>query len=209
MPSQTFFNLQITKQNKILEAAKKEFSKVPFAEASINQIIKEANISRGSFYMYFENKYDLISYILEFFRITLRNYMLKIIPSVDGDLEKITLEIHDYFYHLYEDKENQNFIKNIIIYFHSNMENNNSNCIHQQPIKDELQMMIPYLNPNQFYFTDENKIKSVVDIVFSVLKTVLYNAMLVSETVELSRKRLKEYLSIIKIGYTKKEEEMN
>ena len=49
MPSQTFFNLSKEKQEALLEAAKTEFTKVTFHDASINQIIKEAGISRGSF----------------------------------------------------------------------------------------------------------------------------------------------------------------
>lgn len=65
MPMQTFFNLQKDKQKKILDASKKEFSEYSFYDASINRIIKDAGISRGSFYQYFENKEDLFVYILE------------------------------------------------------------------------------------------------------------------------------------------------
>ena len=42
MPSSTFLNLPAEKQEKLLEAATREFSHRPFNEASINQIIKEA-----------------------------------------------------------------------------------------------------------------------------------------------------------------------
>ena len=52
-------NLPAEKQEKLLEAATREFSHRPFNEASINQIIKEAGIPRGSFYMYFQDKEDL------------------------------------------------------------------------------------------------------------------------------------------------------
>ena len=49
----------------IREAAKKEFARVPMDKVSINQIIKEADISRGSFYTYFEDKRDVLNYIFE------------------------------------------------------------------------------------------------------------------------------------------------
>lgn len=68
MPSQTFYNLPKDKQEKIIDASKKEFSKNNFYDASINKIIKDAGISRGSFYQYFENKEDLFVYILKGFR---------------------------------------------------------------------------------------------------------------------------------------------
>ncbi len=58
MPKETFNNLPIEKQNVIFNACIKEFSTYPFSQASINQIIKNAGISRGSFYQYFEDKWD-------------------------------------------------------------------------------------------------------------------------------------------------------
>ena len=62
MPSNTFFRLEKEKQDKILEASKKEFSKFPLEEASIANIVKEAGIPRGSFYQYFTGKEDVFFY---------------------------------------------------------------------------------------------------------------------------------------------------
>jgi len=58
MPKETFNNLPIEKQKLIFNACIKEFSLFPYSQASINQIIKTAGISRGSFYQYFEDKWD-------------------------------------------------------------------------------------------------------------------------------------------------------
>ncbi len=63
MPKQTFYNLSQEKQKKIIDAAKSEFSKNGFYDASINKIIKDAGIPRGSFYQYFETKEDLFLYL--------------------------------------------------------------------------------------------------------------------------------------------------
>ena len=68
MPTNTFFNLPIEKKEKIINAAKSEFVEYSFHDASINRIIKSAGISRGSFYMYFENKEELFLYILDGYR---------------------------------------------------------------------------------------------------------------------------------------------
>lgn len=64
MPTETFFNLSEAKQKRIFEAAVKEFAARRYSEASINQIVKEAQISRGSFYQYFNGKEDLYLYVL-------------------------------------------------------------------------------------------------------------------------------------------------
>jgi AcrR family transcriptional regulator len=65
VPKDTFNNLKEDKKQKIFDAAVKEFSAKRFSEASINQIIKTAEIPRGSFYQYFENKEDIYLYMFE------------------------------------------------------------------------------------------------------------------------------------------------
>ena len=64
MPTNTFFNLSEAKRKRIFAAAVEEFATRRFSEASINQIVKEARISRGSFYQYFRGKEDLYLYVL-------------------------------------------------------------------------------------------------------------------------------------------------
>ncbi|NLM45488.1 MAG: TetR/AcrR family transcriptional regulator [Firmicutes bacterium] len=64
MPKNTFFNLPQAKKARIFKAAVEEFAKKRFSEASINQIVKNAGISRGSFYQYFNDKEDLYIYML-------------------------------------------------------------------------------------------------------------------------------------------------
>ena len=99
MPTQRFLNLKDSKKNAILEAAAHEFARVPYSAVSINQIIKEAEISRGSFYTYFEDKDDLMRYMLrEFleeengnpFRLCIR--LLK--DWIKTGSERITFQIH-------------------------------------------------------------------------------------------------------------------
>ena len=63
MATERFLKLSQDKKDRILQAARHEFARVPFEDASINQIIKEAGISRGSFYTYFEDKLDLLHYV--------------------------------------------------------------------------------------------------------------------------------------------------
>lgn len=77
MPSSTFFNLASDKKEKLLRSAISEFSRVPYEEVSINKIIKDAEISRGSFYMYFDNKLDLLFFLLRDFFKTLFEHASK------------------------------------------------------------------------------------------------------------------------------------
>ena len=65
MPKETFLKLSNEKQQKVLDAAKKEFARVPIENVSIKNIVEDADIARGSFYQYFESKEDLLVYLLK------------------------------------------------------------------------------------------------------------------------------------------------
>ena len=65
MPKNTFYNLSDEKKEKILLSAKKEFARAGLKDASIKNIVENAEIARGSFYQYFENKEDLLQYLLK------------------------------------------------------------------------------------------------------------------------------------------------
>lgn len=65
MPKDTFNNLSEDKKKRIFDAAVKEFSTRRFSDASINQIVKNAGIPKGSFYQYFTDKEDVYLYMLE------------------------------------------------------------------------------------------------------------------------------------------------
>ena len=67
MPKATFFNLPDNKREKLIAAAIDEFSKAPYQEISINQIIKAMEIPAGSFYQYFTDKKDLYFYVLSLY----------------------------------------------------------------------------------------------------------------------------------------------
>ncbi|HWP96369.1 MAG TPA: TetR/AcrR family transcriptional regulator [Syntrophomonadaceae bacterium] len=65
MPKDTFLNLSEEKKKRIFDAAVQEFSERRFSDASINQIVKNAGIPKGSFYQYFEDKEDIYLYLAE------------------------------------------------------------------------------------------------------------------------------------------------
>lgn len=96
MPSSTFLKLQPEKQEKLLEAATREFSTRPFGEASINQMIKEAGIPRGSFYMYFQGKEDLFRYLMAGYMNQLLLVLEELLLREQGDIFAALLALYDY-----------------------------------------------------------------------------------------------------------------
>ena len=65
MAKNRFANLEPAKQEAILRAAGEEFAEKGFEAASINRIIRNSGMSKGSVYYYFEDKADLFATTLE------------------------------------------------------------------------------------------------------------------------------------------------
>ncbi|MDY0124736.1 MAG: TetR/AcrR family transcriptional regulator [Anaerolineaceae bacterium] len=64
MPKNTFFHLSQQKRELIENAAIEEFADNSLHSASVNAIVNNASIAKGSFYQYFENLEDLYKHIL-------------------------------------------------------------------------------------------------------------------------------------------------
>ena len=61
-----FENLKMEKQNTIINSALKEFARNGFDNASTDEIVKEAEISKGSLFNYFNSKKNLYIYLFDF-----------------------------------------------------------------------------------------------------------------------------------------------
>ena len=97
MPTERFLRLSENKKQVIREAAKKELSRVPYEKVSINQIIQNADISRGSFYTYFEDKEDVVRWIFEDSCSEVHNFCQKKLEEGKGDLFFVLEHMFEYF----------------------------------------------------------------------------------------------------------------
>lgn len=61
-----FFNLDKEKQDRIINAAIKEFAQKGYDKASTNEIVKEASISKGLLFHYFQNKKQLYLFLFDY-----------------------------------------------------------------------------------------------------------------------------------------------
>jgi AcrR family transcriptional regulator len=97
MPTATFYRLPAEKRQRLIEASWAELTRVRFTEVSINRIIAAAHIPRGSFYQYFEDKDDLIRYLLEDMRAYFVGLLRDILTQNQGDLFALPLMAYDRF----------------------------------------------------------------------------------------------------------------
>ncbi|NMB02202.1 MAG: TetR/AcrR family transcriptional regulator [Firmicutes bacterium] len=93
MPKQTFFNLEESKRQAILDEAVREFAKQPFEQASLTKIVENCGIAKGSMYQYFEDKRDLYLYIVDLAYEEKRNYLRKAFET-GGDIFEVLEEYY-------------------------------------------------------------------------------------------------------------------
>jgi len=84
IPLKTFLNLPVSKQEKITLAAVREFGEKGYRSASINAMVKELGIAKGSVYQYFEDKSSLFLYVFADSMEKVKQY-LKNVRSVTAD----------------------------------------------------------------------------------------------------------------------------
>ena len=74
-----FHSLETEKQERIINAALKEFARNGYDKASTNEIVKEAGISKGSLFNYFNNKKELYLFLLD--------YVAKVIEQIYDEVD--------------------------------------------------------------------------------------------------------------------------
>lgn len=74
-----FYSLEAEKQERIINAALKEFARNGYDKASTNEIVKEAEIAKGSLFSYFNNKKELYLFILD--------YVAKVIEQIYAEVD--------------------------------------------------------------------------------------------------------------------------
>lgn len=204
MPTKTFLNLPEEKRNKVIQAAIKEFSLVQYEKISINKIIKSAEISRGSFYMYFEDKYDLTLYLLEITKNHLKQETVKIFEAGTGDLNELIIGIHNILFDYYEKAEYRNFFKNIIMHFQGRPESEIRSMKHGLPINEEIGNIYYMIDKSQFQNQDKEHIMQIIELTMMVLRNTIFQSFIKNLNKNEATELLKKYLVLLKQGYGRK-----
>ena len=123
MPKETFLKLSKEKQQKVINAAKKEFARVPIENVSIKNIVEEADIARGSFYQYFESKEDLLIYILKENSEELNNKLRNKVKETNGNIFELYIFLYDSMIEEFTDNSDQELFRQIFINLKSSDEN--------------------------------------------------------------------------------------
>jgi len=200
LPKATFFNLPEEKQHHLMECALKEFSRVPLYEASISNIVKAANIPRGSFYQYFQDKEDIFYYLLENKSKNHNNAFIDILKKKDGDIFETFIETFRNMVREFQIQEKRDFYKNVFLNMNYKMENTLSMDISEPNFEAEFEKVKPFINNDRLNIADESEMIHVVQILFAITMQNLMFSFTKQYTVDVSLDHYKFELNLLKKG---------
>lgn len=204
MIKQTFYNLPITKRERIYQAIKTEFDRVPLDKISINSIIKEANISRGSFYQYFDDKGDLYDIFADKIMDSIKDCFTNTLVKYKGDLFATTEEVMSlHFIKVSQPKaksQMQKFVPGVSVNAKSILDRI---CERSITYFNEL---TPNIDTRKFSFDNSPEdIRILFEMLMSISKNAIFDVLFMDIDTDEAIKIFNKKLKIIKNGCLKKE----
>lgn len=199
MPTESFYKLDSVKRKKIVDAMKKEFSRVPFHEASVNRIVEDAGISKGSFWVYFKSKEEAIEYLIESHLEKERKKSKEIFLKNKGDLFQSYIEIFDY---LSQCKVNQ-MEKDLMANVFKNLIANEEKSLQNEPGDYLIKETKNIVNSNHLEIIDEDDLIGLMKMLNYAMRINLLDVITKKVTLERARTRFIREVEILKKGISK------
>ncbi len=202
MPKGTFFNLNDEKREKIKKAIINEFSKHTIAKASISNIVEEAQIPRGSFYQYFEDKEDALRYIIDESIKVEKEEIKNLLDKNNGDIFKTSIDIFKY---VSEKSYNDTYMMlchNII----QKLKEENINIFDGIDCKNMYQANKEkgnIINVNILKINNEEDLKYMMKILTVVIRASIIDVVTKKKSEEKAQEELEKQIEILKRGMAK------
>ena len=208
MIKSTFYNLPPEKKNRIIKAIKKELSEYPREKISINRIVKEANISRGSFYQYFDDKLDIIDLIIADLSEQVTEFTKKSLLENDGNLFSVTIGLYDKIVEIINRKNEKNLSKNLLLSLRVNEDLFADFIQYRFPANDietTLNYIVDsYINPIYLNCKTKEEIIYIISILNTIIKNSIMNIFVMQNDAGKERQIFIKKLELLKNGFEAK-----
>ncbi len=171
----TFYNLPQEKRQRIINAVMQEFSGSSPEKVSINRIIKTADISRGSFYQYFDDKVDLVEILTEVFIKKSFEKARTALKESNGDMFFTYEKIFDIITELGNDKKQKAVLKNIFKNIKANDDLVSEYFMNRFTGFSEYDDIIKYFNRDNLKFKDDYSVSCLYKILAQILKSAIFD----------------------------------
>ncbi|MCD6482553.1 MAG: TetR/AcrR family transcriptional regulator [Candidatus Izimaplasma sp.] len=196
MPKETFFHLNEAKRNKILEAATKEFTTNPLRKSRVSNIIKAAEIPRGSFYQYFNDLDDLYYYVIN----NVFNNVYKVgitFCDVTNDIFEFAQISFEYDYNGFVNDMRHRFMLNV---FQSISSNEEYILAFNKMRRDYIMRILNRMDLSDIRFKKEDDLIKMYRMIQELKRNVIQRAVVENLSIEDASKEFGWFLEIVKHG---------
>lgn len=205
MPKQTFFNLDEDKRDTLIDALKKEFSRVNVHEASISNIVKHAQIPRGSFYQYFDDKEDAFLYVLESYGRVNKAWLMTYLKETQGDLFETSARLFRRLLENYSSTDHYQLFRHAFL----NMNHKIEQAFTSDKLKDDLQQnmeeLAQYIDESQLMIETKDELFHLLKIIKAVTFHNFIETFAHQLSIDEACQQYQLELTMLKRGLLKKE----
>lgn len=199
MAKQTFLNLPDEKKEKIIKALKKEFSRASLKDSLVSNIIKDAQIPRGSFYQYFDDIEDSFYFIVDEYSKKIKKFLLDSITKNKGDIISSYRDLYIYILDMIEDESNKKYFEKIFL----NM-NYKTQSMFTPNFNDGLNIVINHVDIKLLNINSKFAIGYVIDIIESTMMNNIIKSYKRNLSKEKNIEVFERELALICFGILKK-----
>lgn len=196
----TFYNLSDDKRKRVLQAILEEFADTDSEKISINRIIKRANISRGSFYQYFDDKVDLVEVLF----LTLVDMNIKdayrALSESDGDIFALYNSFLEILFRLSKDEFYNNIMRNLCRSMYS------TDSLIAEYVQtrcrgfDELNQLAQCVNRSKLRFSTDEEMVALHQIFVAILRDCANRLYVLDVSAAVLKSDFDRKIEIIKYG---------
>lgn len=192
MPKETFYRLPDEKRERIMAAAEREFLENTFEAASINRIIKEAAIPRGSFYQYFEDKKDIFLYIVSTHKNEAFGFVESFIKDSDGDVFSFMRKAIDFMISA-ECSEKVEGMKRIFSQpWVFDMIVSDTMKGKQEEANTPKGIMFKYIDKNQLNVENDDELIALINIFASISLGLFFKIFIMGKNMEIDKEKIRK-----------------
>mgnify|MGYP000374611195 FL=1 len=192
MPKETFYRLPDEKRERIMAAAEREFLENSFEAASINRIIKEAAIPRGSFYQYFEDKKDIFLYIVSTHKNEAFGFVESFIKDSDGDVFSFMRKAIDFMISA-ECSEKVEGMKRIFSQpWVFDMIVSDTMKGKQEEANTPKGIMFKYIDKNQLNVENDDELIALINIFASISLGLFFKIFIMGKNMEIDKEKIRK-----------------
>lgn len=200
MVKPTFINLPAEKKKRLIDAAKKEFSSVAYNDASINKIIKDAEISRGSFYTYFDTKADLVRCLLFEYVKAMNEQIISCLDKNNGDVFTLFSELFESTLEYTELRDDMNLFHSLFKTMQTSSDFEDQMIFGAEEKHKHEELIISKVNRQLLKSKSDKELQELIELLFSVTKQSISKALSNETSKEEARKSFLYKLDILKNG---------